>query len=244
MAGPRLPRNERLQNDKGQVDQRFLRYWDQIKTRAYSAIQSFAEFAQLDTIASVDSAADYLVIYDASEGTANKVLVESIASSGSDLIEAISLTAVSSIVFDDIPQNYSALVVGIDAVTPSSGTVFLQLEFSTDNGSSYATSGVFGSIVLNSGSGALVSIMPTTGKAYAGMSSSSTTASGMAKLDSYASDGTVHKAYSCGTGSANGTVRLIGSGALYGIGAINAIRVSWSSNSFAATGSIRLYGQK
>jgi hypothetical protein len=80
MAGPRLPRNERLQDAKGQVDQRFLRYWDQIKTRAYSAIQSFSEISSLDTIGeTVDTVNDYLLIYNDSDAAAQKVAVGTIA---------------------------------------------------------------------------------------------------------------------------------------------------------------------
>jgi hypothetical protein len=75
MAGPRLPRNERLQDSKGQVDQRFLRFWDQVKGRAYDSIRAFAS---LTASADVDPDNDYVPLFDASEGVTRKALVSAI----------------------------------------------------------------------------------------------------------------------------------------------------------------------
>jgi hypothetical protein len=79
MAGPRLPRNERLQDSKGQVDQRFLRYWDQVTRRAYDSIR---DFSSLTAESNVDPDNDYIPLFDASEGVTRKVLVSAIASVG------------------------------------------------------------------------------------------------------------------------------------------------------------------
>jgi hypothetical protein len=90
MAGPRLPRNERLQDSKGQVDQRFLRFWDQVKGRAYDSIRAFAS---LTTAADVDVDNDYVPIFDASDGTTKKALVSAIAG---DVAQAPTVTIITA----------------------------------------------------------------------------------------------------------------------------------------------------
>jgi hypothetical protein len=81
MSEPRLPRNERLQDDRGQVDQRFLRYWDQVKKRAFDWRTTLNNIANLDFIASADSANDSIPIYDADAGVAKRILLSAIAGS-------------------------------------------------------------------------------------------------------------------------------------------------------------------
>lgn len=74
MTEPKFPRNSELIGDKGQASQPLVRFLDQVKSRAYSAIQSFNEFFSLSTISeAVDPANDYLLIYNASDAVAQKV---------------------------------------------------------------------------------------------------------------------------------------------------------------------------
>lgn len=80
MEPPKQPPNADVITQDGQFTQLHSRWWQGIAGKAYSAIQSFNEFFSLDTIGTADPAADYLLIYDADQSVANKVLADDLLS--------------------------------------------------------------------------------------------------------------------------------------------------------------------
>lgn len=237
---PTQPRNADVVSDKGQFNQAHSRWWDKIAKQAYSAIQSFNEIFQLDTISeAVDSANDYLLIYNASDNAAQKIAVDNILASGTPtVIETITLTATASVVFDDIPADYSRLLFLVSGASKNSSVGALIAEFSTDNGSSYITSGVAGAVSSNIGAGAGVAGW-VNGQAFVFYIDNSLSHNGFVTIDDYAQGSTIPKRI-ISAGNRTSLIRSEGQGVIFGVGAINAVRLTLSN--FTANGSITLIG--
>lgn len=244
MAGPKLPRNERLQNDKGQVDQRFLRYWDQIKTRAYDALPGFAK---LTASSDVDVNADYLVMRDTSEGVDVKVLAGAIASGPPDatLIETVSLTTGASQDSATIDVSalkaagYRNLVVRLNGVSVSAGTV-IRVQVSADDGTTWTTSAgtVTGGAVTRSSVtlGIMSQILGIALRVDASLDNDGS----VTIMDFTQSNTGVPKTFIGSTvWGLNADFHC--SGHISGIGAINKLRFETPSGTFDGTGSAEIY---
>jgi hypothetical protein len=151
---PKQPRNAEVVSKDGQFNQAHARWWDATAKRAYSAIQSFNEFIGLDTLTgSVDTANDYIMVYDASAGAAKKVLVEDAVPNSEVLqrltIETIPTTSGGDWVSATIDTaslkaaGYRDLLIDFKGVSFNFGTR-IDVRVSDDNGSSYPTGIYYG----------------------------------------------------------------------------------------------------
>jgi hypothetical protein len=250
MAEPSLPRNSELMSDKGQGSQPLMRFLDQVKKRAYTAIQSFNEFFSLDTLADpVDTANDYLMIYDASASAAKKVLADELIPSGDavfDLIESWSATSTDNHVFSSISSEYTDLIISVTAVGGTAAVASLYVEVSDDNGSSYITGGgIYYALNAISSSTPIVNVTTYPGLAvFAYVRSGSDITSATFTLNDYTTTSAFNKRFegAGGVTSTNGAAYTIGE--IAGAGPINAIRVKVGSGNFRATGTVKLYGRK
>lgn len=240
MAKPPAPRNSEVISKSGQFNPAHVRWWEGIRDKAYSAIQSFNEMIGLTQITeAVDAANDYLVIYNASDSEAQIIPVEDILVSGTPtVIETVNLTAVASVVFDDIPADYSRLMFLFSGLSKNSSVGALIAEFSTDNGSSYITSGVAGAVSSNIGAGAGVAGW-ISGQAFVFYIDNSLSHNGFVTIDDYAQGSTIPKRI-ISAGNRTSLIRSEGQGVIFGVGAINAVRFTLSN--FTANGSITLIG--
>lgn len=251
MAGPPLPRNSELVKD-GQGSQPLMRFLDQVKSRAYSAIQSFNEFFQLDTIGeAVDTANDYLLIYNASTGAAEKIAVENVAASGLVQIESWTVTASSQKVFSSIPQTYSGLLLVVSGVRRSAAVSSLvNVEVSDDGGSTYASAvGQRTAISALSTATPSIATLPVSTIPIAYVRDGSFLTTAVFQLENYAGGSSTPKFFSGSGGVTNwGAASEIGSvsigGVIAGVGAIDTLKLSLASGTFSATGTATLYGIK
>lgn len=187
--------------------------------------------AGLPELTAVDGAADHLLAVDASDGLAKRVKPTNLPGGGVVPIASFTVGApVAEVVFTNIPANFLALLVTFSGVSGSAASSDFYLRVSTDNGSSFLSTGYSG-VLADITDGLLTT--QTVGFELAITVTAASLVTGAAVL--FANAGPQARKLLLATNAETFTAQTVAAGA------VNALRFFWLSGNLDA-GTIELHG--
>ncbi len=153
------------------------------------------------------------------------------------IVSPTSFPAANVVAITDIPQYYSGLILIINGASCDTATRNVNINFSTDNGSNYATTGVYGSYIANGTAGAV----SNQGSINIGTNTQTAaqTMSGVYYITGYQAG--PFKAVSS-SGNYADSVGWSNHLSILNVNGINALRLIWNSTGNFDSGTYSLYG--